>query len=793
MQNHLLSNSRIVWWKWVVFILVVMGLSLIGRSTHAQATSPETLITINNKVVMPAAMPLGLNIGSYNQYGAAQYLSNLVPNPGFEPAEFAMMFLVGPNPGPNRVQPNRWDPPGNAHKAGFWDGAQYEILSGPSKGRAGTVEKFTIENNEYTFYLKGNTTPIKQMDVIVVRKQVGGFYSETMTPYISPVYGDVRPGSPGVQSLKIAPSDWRPGFYEPFDSFGRDQDAIAGKFRRVEGPWIFRFWAKPTSGTTIIEIKFHRVDQPPFHTEWITVTPGWNKYERRAFIPPGQDNPRSNEPLNFEIRIKEGEAILIDDMEIRKADQRNPTAFSDSFVNKLIDYRPGVLRAWGHNLGNSLDNLIAEPWARKTREYDPHVARPEKWDYSLHEFLQLCEYVKAEPWYVIPPTLSGAELQNLMAYLAAPAGSHPYANKRAELGRSEPWVNSFTKIHIEFGNEMWGGNTSGDPFRGASLWDGFMVGRIGGERLAFMRNSPHYTPKVNLILGGQAGFPERQEEIESSSSNHTSIAVAPYWGQNFNVLNENAIYQSIYAMAYEQVQPYGKMYKSSQYLKQGGSNTELMVYEINSHWTTGNIDIHFRNEILTSQASGIALPLHMLYTQERLGVRRQAAFTALQYSQGLFGRPHDKARIWGIWRDLEMTGRERPLGLAAKIVNKAIMGDFIETLESGRNPMWQQNAVNGIAQQIEVPYIHSFGFKRGNEYSLVLFNLNLLGPEKVKLAFPTPIDSKATVHTLAAARYSDDNETSEKVKIVTEDINIYEGFIYELPADSIVVLQWKSK
>ncbi len=160
----------------------------------------------------------------------------------------------------------------------------------------------------------------------------------------------------------------------------------------------------------------------------------------------------------------------MDDVTLYRSGDANPTVFTDTFVNRLKELNPGILRDWdNHQFGNTLDNELAVPWARKTTGFRPDERVAIEYAYSLHEFLELCQEVGAEPWHVIPPTSSPADLVNLLEYLAGTAdGAHPYADRRATLGRSTPWTDIFPIIHLEFGNELWGSADPSDPFWGAS-------------------------------------------------------------------------------------------------------------------------------------------------------------------------------------------------------------------------------------------------------------------------------------------------------------------------------------
>ena len=787
------------------FLLFALLIGMIGPAATVSAEpwkdwqqptnyANNTVVTVTNQVKMPGAKRFGINIGSYDQYGAAQYMRNLIPNPGFEAAEMSMLFLASPTSTGKRIQPHRWDGIWNGHPAGFWDGGTYEFLSGVNKGRTGKIERFALEGGLYTFYLGGYAVKPNLKDVVVVRKQFDGYHTETPTPHHTPEPNERRPGSPGIQSLRVRSSGWNPGFAVPFDSFARDADKSAGKLNVVEGIWKFELWVKPTKPGQVVEIKFLRHRENIFFNTQFELHQGWQKIERKFIVPEGLDRAdmSGKNPLAFELRVASDDGdVLIDDAELTRIDTRYNTAFSDHFVDLLRELQPGVIRNWGHQLGNSLDNQIAEPWARRTSDFDPKDSDPVKFHYSLHEFLELARAVNTEPWYVVPPTWSNGELQNLIAYLSAPAGTHPYADKRVALGQHQPWTNVFPKIHLELGNEMWGGNTSGDPFTGATLWDGYHLGEVGGERLSVMRRSTHFKAnKMNLILGGQAGFSERQMEIESTSNSHDSIGVAPYFASHISTFGDKfALVRATLARPYQQVQDYGKMYRSDQYVKANGN--ELVIYEINSHLTHGPMPVAQRNEFLAGLNMGLTMPLHMLAYQAELGVRTQAAFTALQYSWLMPGKYNERAKLWGLLRDSEATGRKRPGWLGMEIVNDAIRGDFVVTEQSGRNPTWNQKPMNEITQQIDVPIIQSYAFKSTNRgYSVVLFNLDLGVAHNVDLRLPFAPNKPATIKTMTGTHIFANNEDRENVKIETTQQYLGQNSTLKLPKHSIVTVSW---
>ena len=113
--------------------------------------SGPTVVTISDNVLVAGAKRLGVNIGKRDQYGAANYIKNLIPNPGFESGEFAQIFIAWQGASGNRVQADNWETRWNntplriGQLPGFWNGAQFEVLTGAGRGRTGTISNFTHE------------------------------------------------------------------------------------------------------------------------------------------------------------------------------------------------------------------------------------------------------------------------------------------------------------------------------------------------------------------------------------------------------------------------------------------------------------------------------------------------------------------------------------------------------------------------------------------------------------------------------------------------------------------------
>lgn len=794
------------------------GLIAVCLLGSAELRSQEpTVLTVVEDVNVTGVKRLGINVGSRNRWGAAQILRNLIDNPGFEAGEMGMVALADIGSTAGTFRQAYWDPASGGHPVGFWDGAEFEIVYGAAAGRQGSIDQFRHEDGAYVFKLSDDGNVPAAGDVMFVRKKIAGRSGNNALADPS----QSRPGSPGTQSLRLQ-SDGTDQWTFYMDSYWRDGDRSIGKMLPVRGGWRVAVWARGATGGEQARIQFFREGEANFLDETVTLTDEWQLYEWEFSVadgtdPVGEYGPDDYRPiLGFRLQAADG-SVWFDDVELARADQQNPTVFTDLFVQRLKELKPGILRDWSNQLGSTLDNQLAEPWGRRTNGYKPGSGAG-SYAYSLHEFLELAKEVGAEPWYVVPPTFSPDDLKNLAEYLSAPAQEeYPYAMRRAELGQSEPWTSVFRTVHLEFGNELWGGADPGDPFQGASLRGGVRLGAIASDRFGILKTSPFYDEQqFNMIIGGQAGYVGRQQEIEANASEHDMVALAPYFGILDTWNSDQEIFAPLLAGPAYQAGSGGAVRKSFQYLQDGGNDTRMGIYEINFHTTGGNAPIDVRNDFVTGAAGALVLPLAMLTYQRDFGAVNQAAFSSLGYSYRMGNG--DYVRVWGMLRDLYSTGLKRPTWLGLELVNKAIPEQYspfypeewlvskrVEV--SGANPVWGQDAINGIGERTDVPVIQAFAFRAEDgigaefRYGVVVFNLD---PENAReivvrtrdeylnegsLYFTTRFD----MYSIASESLHADNELDEQVVIDSvslEHQDLHEGVSFTLPPGSVHVLRY---
>lgn len=769
-----------------------------------------TGVNVSNAIKLSGVRRLGLNIGGHDRWGASKILKNQLPNPGFEPGVFGTVWLANASSTTDLFVPRDWNTSSASQPPGFWNGADFEIVYGPGSA-SGTVQAFTHSGTDYHFALGSNGAfALSDRDVMFTRRRFSGARgidggvgtADTTNPYS------------GVQSLRLSPGQ---NFSYVMDTSWRDGDQSSHKLLVVEGDWRIRLKARAGTAGSQIRVRFFRDGGAPYNPSFLdrtfTLSGSWTTYQEDQTIAVGTDQTLAPWPANtyrpslvFAIEVPSGNAgdIWIDEVELYRVDDAtNPTVFSDRFVQRLIGYRPGVLRWWADQLGNTLENMTRSWPDRATSGYKPSDTEPDAWCYGAPDFLQLCQHVGAEPWIVMPPTASAADLIGFVEYLAGTTG--PMATRRIGQGQVAPWTSVFDKIHLEWGNELWGSGTPGDPFGGASVNGGVRLGHLADRAFAIMKTSSWYASvasRLDLVIGGQAGYSGRQQEIEANADDHQSIALAPYFGTLTSFATDAEMYEPLFARPFfEALHPSGSMYQSRQFLQNGGHGTAMSLYEINYHTTDiiPGLATTRRNEFVSGASGAIALPLSMLVYMTELGARNQCAFAACGYSfrfdnsGGWPGQQNQFVQVWGMLRDLYHYDVRRPTWLGVELANKAIFGDAVITSQTGDNPTWTQSPRNGVGAMTTVTRVQSFAFRDGTQYGIVLMNLDLDDQQFVRLNVPGTPQAAATIHRIEPANIADRNDTSEVVTIATDNIvDFHNGYDMVLAPHSIRAVVWSN-
>ena len=758
-----------------------------------EANPAITTISIGPEVLHSDVKRLGINLSGQSFYDSGQMLRNLTfRNPGFEGETWQSILhckTVTANVCTDENQYAVWP-------AGFLDGAQYEFLSGPTKGTAGNVRASTAAANGQGVSLTLANPPTAG-DFLLVRlakpgnAEAGWWTSLNGGASLSTEFKDLSPHTAGKQALRI-------------DAAGPNQSAVVSSyfdsfegrsFVQLRGRHTLYFRAKYLYGNNLIQINIQRLDTKHgshnFLSKTVTLTPNWRDY---SFTFDASEDGTAVGTVGLTFTF-DHTAALLDDVAVTVAPSPdNPTAFRNEVVQTLRDLRPGVLRYMdnGTNFGSSLDNLLAPPFARQRSGASTQLTVQEDIPIGLHEFLVLAKAVHAEPWFSMPPGISPTEAANLVEYLSGSPTTR-YGGIRASLGQREPWTTDFRQIHLELGNEQWNARS----FAGSTIADPTAYGQRAARIFAVIRSSPSFAgSKFDLVLGSWATVPWWTQQEIASSSGFDSVAVAPYLFNDFNEASSNEAIFGPMLSEPEMIDARTDGYMAQQ--SKAAKASHLAIYEVNLGSMTGSAAITQADidHAIPSMGAGLALADHMLLMLRDLGINSQCLFALPEYVNN-FTAPGPKRMIplWGAVVDMGgPTNLRRPQFLSEQLANEAILPTMLATNITGPAHTWDQAlSPNDKVKLDHAQLIQTFAFVEGNHHSLIL--LNLSRTESIQVAFSGAVKPLSSVEEsrLTAANITDSNEQSEKVSIHRQHLAAFNpDSPYRLPPYSMTVLRWVS-
>ena len=683
----------------------------------------------------PASMPalvevprLGLNLGGASTWGAEQLPANVLKNPGFEATLERSLVIVKTITGATVTDDKPW----TARADGLWDGADYEVLSGSAAGKRGKVQSYRRagEGGPGEFRLAPFPEGLRVGDGLSVTTSAGpgavpmwwSSYGDSRT-----VGGEVRGGSLGRQFVQLKAEQEKPiRLAHHLDMLER-----AGKLLPVLRPWRLEFWARTDTPGTRLAVTFRRHGTAAFVASEVALGRQWQQFVLPFTV--ADDGPYGPLELGFEVRA--GDAA-IDDVFLGEVDA-GPGGFRTATVEALRRLRPGYLRDWQGQLGDTFDNRMADASARRPTRHRPGEAEL-VYNYSLPEFLELCAAVGARPWVVAPPLMSGSDWRRLGEALAAAARRH-----------------GFDEILVEFGNENWN-----ELFRPAGFMAVDTHAAVADRAFAQLREGAGSFAGLVPVVNAQFVNAASWDRLASLSREARRIAVAPYFLYR---LDQVSAEQAVAAAFADVVAP----------LREGlagpaALGKRIAVYEVNFHTTEGTAAPELR-DLAVAGAHGAAALARQLLGGLIAGVREQAVYTLAGFDA--FTTDRRLVRLWGVTRDLA-PGRLRPTGLALALLNGAIDGDAHAALCDGGTE---------ACASVTAAY-----FRRGKKLALALASRDT---RTLRIRTGIACDAAVSVELVDGSDPTRNNETGESVRIEPVNAACDSEWTFDLPARSVAVLR----
>jgi Carbohydrate binding domain len=774
---------------------VVLGCKYGGSQKNTTSTTSSTDIAIGGGVES-GMKRLGMNIDGQSFYDSGQMLRNLTfRNPGFEGETWQTILNCGAVTASSCTDVDNF----STWPANFAQGGTFEFIYGAAAGQSGTITSSTAAvqsaNQGVTINFAALSKPPAVGDFVIMKKTIPGDAGAGWWPTtsggatVTTDTTDISPNSPGKQALQINATG--SGQSASLDSYF---DSSSGRdFILLNGTYRISFRAKGLGGNNQVEVTLARLSgNGNYFDQTVTLTNSWQDYSFDfSAAETASTVPISNVDLGFAVA---GAQVLLDDVSLTPAttSSSNPTPFRDEVVSALTALHPGSLRymdSGGPTFGSSIDNMITPPFARQRSGWSLQTTSQTDVPLGLHEFLQLCQTVGAEPWYTMPPGMSITEMQNLLQYLGGDA-STPYGAKRSALGQASPWTTVFPVIHLELGNEQWNSGT----FPGAAISTPQAYGNRVTTIFGAAKSSPYYNPaSFDLVMGTQAVQPDLTTQQAAAGSNFDSFAAAPYL---FSSLNDTSSNEAIFGPMFAQPESIdsvstGYMYQQAQAAKAAGKN--MNVYEVQLSTLSGSASQSMVNAVVPSVAAGITVADHMLLMMRDLGIKTQNIWALPQYEFQFNGGP-ETTPLWGTVIDMGgPTNLRRPVFLAAQLANTGILSNLLAATLSGANPTWNQpKSTNSSIQLNGAHELQVFPFSDGgNNRSIILINLSRTSALPVTFSGPNSPTGTVAVGQLTSAKLTDTNESSGIVNITNSTLsNFQPASPYPLPPFSLTVFSW---
>jgi hypothetical protein len=409
--------------------------------------------------------------------------------------------------------------------------------------------------------------------------------------------------------------------------------------------------------------------------------------------------------LQFLANGPAGTAVHLDDVQLGSVNDLAQGAWRSEMISTLTQLRPGYLRDWQGQLGDTMTNRLASAFARAPTHYNPDLADDQQWFfYSLPDFLSLCQQIGAKPWIVLPTTLSSSEFTALGQYLIQAQQTY-----------------NFGEIVVEFGDENWN-----SVFRAAGIQNPVVMAHAANRGFTLLRAAAGSSVPLHLVVNGQFVNPWVGQQAIINAPQADAVDVAPYYFYTLNAADSpTTVFANMFTMSDEPA------YISDLDAVTVPMNKSVDIYEVNASTFNGNAPESQRDPYVAGTASGTALD-DRLITGMSAGVRRQVVYDLAQYNYNISSSVGNMM-LWGVANSVASSVSLRPTGLAVEMLNSAIGGDFYPVSAIGP-------AASGIT---------AAAFLSNSSWSMAIVSTNS-APSQIAISLPSSGTPPTRVFTLSA-------------------------------------------
>ena len=515
-------------------------------------------------------------------------------------------------------------------------------------------------------------------------------------------------------------------------------------------------------------------------------------------------------------------------------DPTNPTIFQDQYVNAwrtaFNTGGPGNGATLRYNVapdGETLDSWILPTLSRQmvtTGINNYSYGNP---DPALQDYLLLCHTLGADPYIILPITLSETDAKNLIDFLYG-SSSTTYGAKRIALGGpTDGYQTWFRVLHMPLGNENWNSGFLGQALGWRSGTSSVYQDYTSRANTIFtdMRAVASFVAsQTDLIIGVQQYGGGAYASNVATYGHPDSMEFADYNQLNVSDYSTNALlFTPAFAESYVSVNQTTAANPINQWSTAvaglslcGPSHTsqcKSTIYEEGNSTFGGTIPQANLNTFPNGGAYGVIMANQFLQDAVTAGTWTQNLFAATGYDNYLNSK---NVAIWGVAVDYGGASSStnssifggnvtpRPVMLGLQLDNQAIIGPLIGCNISGTTAAAPYNLAannNGVNAYNGVPTIYAYCFQsadNANDYAVELINESLTTSYPITFAGGGAPGTNVNVQQLAPKNPTDTNEatvgswtgqTAAAVSITTlagQDLS--SGIT--LPPDSVTVLTY---
>ncbi len=859
------SSTRRIQPSYAIFLALFFAAILsVPRDGFSQAT----VVTVDPTTILQAnTQKVGANMGTQTNYDSGMIYKNLLGqnNMGGEGYQDMVIYQIQSGAAPlsttqfnTNVNNTQYD----QVTANYWTGATFTVIQscgandqtcssgGAELGCTGTIASNTIASSSpqgptYTINpvtnqgSSGCAAAFAAGDVIVLKltgtNAVYGVGTNTSGGgVISLETNDVCSGC-GNSSFKLDTSAGSSTATLTY-VFDNESETPPDRFRLFNGTYDFKFMAKQVSGTVTLTPTASRGGGFSCAPAAPTLTGSWVQYSLSCSITDVVGTAGSQIAVQF---VASGTGVVeLDNLDFEQdpstTDPTNPTIFQDQYVNAwrtaFNTGGPGNGATLRYNVapdGETLDSWILPTLSRQmvtTGINNYSYGNP---DPALQDYLLLCHTLGADPYIILPITLSETDAKNLIDFLYG-SSSTTYGAKRIALGGpTDGYQTWFRVLHMPLGNENWNSGFLGQALGWRSGTSSVYQDYTSRANTIFtdMRAVASFVAsQTDLIIGVQQYGGGAYASNVATYGHPDSMEFADYNQLNVSDYSTNALlFTPAFAESYVSVNQTTAANPINQWSTAvaglslcGPSHTspcKSTIYEEGNSTFGGTIPQANLNTFPNGGAYGVIMANQFLQDAVTAGTWTQNLFAATGYDNYLNSK---NVAIWGVAVDYGGASSStnasifggnvtpRPVMLGLQLDNQAIIGPLIGCNISGTTAAAPYNLAannNGVNAYNGVPTIYAYCFQsadNANDYAVELINESLTTSYPITFAGGGAPGTNVNVQQLAPKNPTDTNEatvgswtgqTAAAVSITTlagQDLS--SGIT--LPPDSVTVLTY---